>query len=107
MSKEIKTKLKKIQKIRSILSIGSIFCVFSYIVLLGFTSVNVVTVKNMSKGISDSKSRLAAMELSYMNTDNAMEIQDTFKDKFTLAKNISYANSGINTNSFAVAEYAK
>jgi len=108
-TKYTQNNIDRLNKTNKFLISGSIFCMFSYIILLGLTSLNVVSVKSVTKSIEDSKSELSTVELSYMSQENMMVLENEENIDFSQAINIAYVSDAKekDTNTVAIAISAK
>ncbi len=102
---DTKLKVEKLNKLNQYLISGSVFCMFSYVILLGLTAANVVTLRSTDKMVDDSKTQLGTVELSYMSTENVMALENGSSADFNQATNIAYVGSNLGeTNSVAIAD---
>ncbi len=102
---EIIKNTEKLNKINRALVGGSVFCMFSYVILLGLTAANVVTLRNTSKIVEDSKTELGQVELSYMSVENMMALETESKANFAEPENIAYVtDSSDNSKQVAVLD---
>lgn len=82
-----------LQRLNFSLIVVSSMCVFAYFILLGLTSVNIVSVKSLTKNVDDKKTQLATVEFDYMSSQNIIALENASNSDFANAKNIAYVNS--------------
>ncbi len=106
MSKiEMTNSIEAINKAKRFFAAGSVFCMFAYVILLGFTAANVVTMRNSAKLVEDAKTELGQIELSYMNTENIIALENENKANFAEPENIAYvSNSNVSSKPVAVLD---
>ncbi len=101
---DTKLKIEKLTKLNQYLISGSVFCMFSYVILLGLTAANVVTLRTTNKMVDDSKTQLGTVELSYMSNENVMALENGSEVDFSQATNIAYVGAKADdVNSVAIA----
>jgi hypothetical protein len=88
----LQNQINIVNKTNTYLLSGSFVCMFSYLILLGLTSANVVTLRSVAKNVEDVKTELSTVELSYMTTENMMALESSQSTGFAQAENISYVN---------------
>ncbi len=93
MNKKLQKKdIETVAKFSTYLASLSVVCIFSYVLMLGLTAVNVVSLRSTTKSVEDKKTELSQIELSYMTISNAMALEPD--NEYSPAKNISYVNTG-------------
>lgn len=95
--------IEKISKLNRFLVSGTVFFMFSYLILLGLTSLNVVSVRSITRSIEDAKNELSVVELSYMNLENVMVLESQEDTGFNQATNIAYVKQSDVSNTPTVA----
>jgi hypothetical protein len=89
-TKNQKSNIERLSKINFILVVSCFSCVFSYLILLGITSTNIVSTKSLTKTVDEKKTELATVELEYMNTENIVALESISGADFSNTVNISY-----------------
>jgi hypothetical protein len=105
----LQNQIDTMNKASTYLLSGSFVCMFSYVILLGLTSANVVTLRSVTKNVEDAKTELSTVELSYMSSENMMALETSSSTGFSQADNISYVNTHNvdDTNTVAIANLNK
>ncbi len=88
-NKNTKQNIDKLKKLNVGLVSGAVFCSFAYVVMLGLTAVNVVSLRSTTKLVDDAKTELSNVELGYMTDKNVIALENS-NESFNLADNISY-----------------
>lgn len=100
---KLQNKTNIFNKINTYLLSGSFVFVLTYVVLIGLTSVNVATVRSISKNIEDKKNELSMVEIGYMSNSNMMALESSQSASFAQAENIAYVNVNSQPDSNTVA----